>query len=263
MSGFASLGSGSRGNGTLVDLGGELILVDCGFTLKQAERRLARLSVAPGDISAILVTHEHSDHCAGVAALSHRYRIPVHASYGTLKATRGQIHGAMFDSHAPFHIGAVTVHPVIVPHDAREPTQFCFEHEGVRLGVVSDLGHVTPHVCEQYSGCRGLMMESNHDLPMLLNGGYPEPLKRRVAGKLGHLSNDQAAEFLGHVAHPDLSVAIGHVSEQNNHPERLETTFAAYRQRVRHLSFATQTDGIGWIDVDMRAPSRYGSGLFG
>ncbi len=263
MSGFASLGSGSRGNGTLVDLGGELILVDCGFPLKQTERRLARLDVAPGDISAILVTHEHSDHCAGVAALAHRYRIPVHASYGTLKAVREQIHGTVFDSHGPFAIGAVTVHPVIVPHDAREPTQFCFEHDGVRLGVVSDLGHVTPHVCEQYAGCQGLMMESNHDLPMLLGGSYPEPLKRRVAGRLGHLSNTQAADLLNKVAHPDLHVVIGHVSEQNNHPDCLDATFSPFREQVRQLQFATQNEGFGWIDVDTQTPSRYGFGLFG
>jgi phosphoribosyl 1,2-cyclic phosphodiesterase len=248
LTGFASLGSGSRGNGTLVEIGGELFLVDCGFGLRQAERRLARLDVRPGDLSAILVTHEHSDHASGVALLSHRYHVPVFASYGTLKATG--IPGQAFDSHAPFQVGSVVVHPVIVPHDAREPTQFVFQHGTTRLGVVSDLGHVTPFVSEQFSGCHGLLMESNYDLPMLLGGRYPEPVKRRIAGTLGHLSNDQATGFLAAVAHADLQVVVGHVSEQNNHPDLLAEAFEPYRERVARLEFATQSEGIDWIDID-------------
>jgi phosphoribosyl 1,2-cyclic phosphodiesterase len=250
LTGFASLGSGSRGNGTLVELGGELILVDCGFTLKQSQRRLARLGVAPGDLSAILVTHEHSDHVRGVAALAHRYAIPVFASFGTLKATH--LIGHAFDSHQPFQIGQVTVNPVIVPHDAREPTQFTFEHAGVRVGVVSDLGHVTPYVCEQFAGCHGLFMESNYDPAMLLHGRYPEPVKRRIAGNLGHLSNEQAAGFLATVCHDALQVVVGHVSEQNNHPELLEAAFDGLRERVASLDFATQQDGVDWVAVTER-----------
>lgn len=252
MSRFGSLGSGSRGNATLVELGGELILIDCGFTLKQAERRMARLEVRPGDLSAILVTHEHSDHAAGVAALAHKYAVPVLASFGTLKATGWRMRGEVFDSHRPFRIGAVTVTPVIVPHDAREPTQFTFEHHGERLGVVSDLGHATPFVCEQFKNCHGLMMESNHDVPMLLRGSYPEHLKRRIASNLGHLSNDQAAAFLGEVAHPDLQVVVGHVSEQNNHPELLQAAFEPHRTQVADLSFATQSKGADWVTIGQR-----------
>lgn len=249
MTGFASLGSGSRGNGTLVEIGGELILVDCGFPLKQTERRLARLNVRPGDISAVLVTHEHSDHVGGVAALAHKYALPVYASFGTLRALDFALRGEIFDSHTPFTVGAVTVTPVVVPHDAREPTQFCFHHEGVKLGVLSDLGHVTPFVCEQFSGCDGLMMESNHDVPMLLGGRYPESVKRRIAGNLGHLSNAQAATFLDLVAHPELQVVIGHVSEQNNHPELLDATFEPFHERVSSLQFATQSEGADWLEI--------------
>ena len=262
MTGFASLGSGSRGNGTVVDIGGELFLVDCGFTLKQAERRLARLSVRPGDLSAILVTHEHSDHAAGVAALAHRYAVPVYASFGTLKAASGLV-GNVFDSHEPFRIGAVTVSPVIVPHDAREPTQFLFEHGGVRLGVVSDLGHVTPFVCDQYAGCDGLMMESNYDPAMLSGGRYPESVKRRIAGNLGHLSNTQAAGFLDSVAHGSLRVVVGHVSEQNNHPEHLQAAFEPLRDRVATLDYATQSAGVAWVELNDSRPSRQEAGNAG
>jgi phosphoribosyl 1,2-cyclic phosphodiesterase len=254
LTGIASLGSGSRGNGTLVEIGGELILVDCGFTLKDAVRRMARLGIRPGDLSAILVTHEHSDHASGVAALAHKYAVPIYASFGTLKAAGWHLPGNMFDSHLPFRIGAVTVSPVIVPHDAREPTQFTFEHDGVRLGVVSDLGHVTPFVCEKFSGCHGLLMESNYDMPMLLRGRYPESLKRRIASNLGHLSNEQAAAFLAEVAHPGLQVVVGQVSEQNNHPELLEAAFEPIRGCVAELSYATQTDGVDWRSIGAAEP---------
>lgn len=259
MTGFASLGSGSRGNGTLVEIGGELVLVDCGFTLKQAERRLQRLDVRPGDLSAVLVTHEHSDHSSGVAALAHKYALPVFASYGTLKACSQALTGTAFDSHGAFEIGGVVVRPVIVPHDAREPTQFVFEHDRVRIGVVSDLGQVTPFVTAQFSGCTGLMMESNYDRNMLMGGRYPESVKRRVAGNLGHLSNEQAAAFLADIGHPELRVVVGHVSEQNNHPELLQERFEPLRANVGTLDYATQDEGAAWVQIDDAGNSR---GLF-
>jgi phosphoribosyl 1,2-cyclic phosphodiesterase len=249
LTAFASLGSGSRGNGTLVDIGGELILVDCGFTLKQAEARCRRLDVRPGDLSAILVTHEHSDHIGGVAALSHKYAIPVYASFGTLKAARHEIIGCPINSHNVFNVGEVAVVPVVVPHDAREPTQFVFQHRQTRVGVISDLGQITPFVAEQYQGCCGLMMESNHDRAMLNSGRYPESVKRRIGGDLGHLSNEQAAGFLDLVKHRTQRVVVGHVSEQNNHPDLLEQTFARFRAEVAELTFATQGSGAGWVEI--------------
>jgi len=249
LTAFASLGSGSRGNGTLIDLGGHLILVDCGFTLKQTEARLRRLDVRPGDLAAILVTHEHSDHIGGVAALAYKYCIPVHASYGTLRAAQGRLVGQAFDSHHPFMIGPVNVSPVIVPHDAREPTQFVFDYQGLRLGVVSDLGHVTPFVIEQFTGCRGLLMESNYEPDMLWCGRYPEAVKRRIDSPLGHLSNAQAAGFLAAIANPELDVVVGHVSEQNNHPEHLAAAFEPLRGEVAALQFATQEEGVHWVTL--------------
>ena len=132
--GFASLGSGSRGNGTLVAIGGALFLVDCGFNLKQTERRLARLQVSAGDITAILVSHEHSDHIAGVAALAHRYCLPVHASHGTLSRAPEGFNCQAFDGDVPFEIAGVTINPVCVPHDAREPTQFTLSHGDEKIG---------------------------------------------------------------------------------------------------------------------------------
>ena len=188
--GVASLGSGSRGNGTLVAIGGAVFLVDCGFTLKQTEQRLARLQLSPGDLSAILVSHEHSDHIAGVTALSHRYGIPVFA----LRHVQKRPHDfscTPFDGDMPFEVEGVVVNPVVVPHDAREPTQFTLQHDDMKIGVL-DPGSVTEHVVTQFAHCDYLLLEANHDRAMLQRGSYPPALKRRVGGDLGHLSNTQA-----------------------------------------------------------------------
>lgn len=245
--GFASLGSGSRGNGTVVCVGGALFLVDCGFTLKQTEKRLARLGLSAGDLDAIVVSHEHSDHISGVAALAHKYAIPVHASYGTLNSGREISHAIPFDGDSSFVCGDVLVKPVCVPHDAREPTQFVFESDSARIGVLSDLGCVTQHVIDQFKGCDYLLLEANHDRTMLRNGGYPQRLKARVGADHGHLSNEQAYALLADVAHPDLQVVIGHISEQNNCTERLRQVFAPLHAAVSSLQFATQEHGFDWI----------------
>ena len=252
---LASLGSGIKGNATLVQLGGELLLVDCGFSTKQVTKRLEKLELAPGDITALLVTHEHSDHMRGVQTLAHRFNIPVYASHGTLKAMDFSLAAHSFDSHGSFEIGNVTVMPVAVPHDAREPTQFVFGCDGIKIGVLSDLGHVTPHVVSAYRDCDLLMMESNHDVDMLMAGRYPPSLKRRVGGVHGHLSNRQAAELLGAIGHADLRVVIGHVSEQNNALSLIEEALGDYRPKLRSLEIASQNDGVSWQTFGDLAPS--------
>ena len=245
--GVASLGSGSRGNGTLVAIGGAVFLVDCGFTLKQTEQRLARLQLSPGDLSAILVSHEHRDHIAGVTALSHRYGIPVFASYGTFKNGPKDFSCTPFDGDMPFEVEGVIVNPVVVPHDAREPTQFTLQHDDLKIGVLSDLGSVTEHVVTQFAHCDYLLLEANHDRAMLQRGSYPPALKRRVGGDHGHLSNTQALELLERIAHAGLHVIIGHVSEQNNDLDLVESLFAPLRPRLAGLSVATQKEGQKWI----------------
>jgi len=207
---------------------------------------MARLDVAPGDITALLVTHEHVDHVRGVEVLAHRYNIPVYGSHGTLKAMGYSLAAQRIDSHCNFTIGTVTVTPVAVPHDAREPTQFVLHAQGTKVGVLSDLGHVTPHVVHHYRDCDLLLMEANHDLEMLQSGRYPPPLKRRVGGQLGHLSNRQAVALLQAVGHARQRVIIGHVSEQNNSQALLEAAFATLRDSVASLVIADQADGIGW-----------------
>lgn len=251
--GLASLGSGSKGNGTVVAMRSEaeaatpdvLFLVDCGFSLKQTEKRLARLGLSGGDLDAIFVSHEHSDHMSGVAALAHKFAIPVYASFGTARRLDVKCH--TFDGDQRFTVRGVSVNPVRVPHDAREPTQFVFEDAVDKVGVLSDLGKITQHVIDQYAACSHLLMEANHDLNMLRNGRYTPALKRRVAADYGHLNNEQAYALLHEIAHPELAVVIGHVSEQNNCPNILANLFAPMRDRVAELQIATQSDGIGWL----------------
>jgi phosphoribosyl 1,2-cyclic phosphodiesterase len=264
LSRLASLGSGSRGNGTVVEIGSERILVDCGFTLRQAEERLERIGLKPPDLSAVLVTHEHSDHAGGVGALAFKYALPVFASFGTLDAASrngATLIGTAINSHASFPIGEVEVVPVVVPHDAREPTQFVFRHEAVAIGVISDLGCITPFVVEQYRHLDGLLMESNYDPNMLMRGRYPERVKRRIAGDLGHLSNEQSTQFLDAVAHPDLKVVIGHVSEENNHPDLLLEAFDQRGSLVRELRYATQDLGVDWLEVGDGVSGERATGL--
>ncbi|MCZ6888222.1 MAG: MBL fold metallo-hydrolase [Gammaproteobacteria bacterium] len=248
---LASLGSGSRGNGTLLAFENTYVLVDCGFPLKQTWARLARLGVEPQALSAILVTHEHSDHASGVVALGQRFKIPVYLSHGSLHCIRG-----LDDLARPFNAGDVMmindveVRAVAVPHDAREPTQFVFRWGRHQVGILTDIGHITPHVTSSYGACTGLFMESNHDRGMLMRGAYPERLKRRIAGDFGHLSNEQAAAFLDSVVHDALThVVVGHVSEQNNSKDRLEHVFARFAARIPSFSYATQDDGIGWLEL--------------
>tara|TARA_B100000959_G_scaffold243128_1_gene266140 strand:- start:137 stop:946 length:810 start_codon:yes stop_codon:yes gene_type:complete len=253
--GFASLGSGSRGNATVIALKssgptGSLttnFLVDCGFSLRQAEKRLVRMGLSGGDLDAILVSHEHADHISGVAALAHKYGIPIYASHGTLSGARHEINGNAFDGDVPFEIKGVSINPVRIPHDTREPTQFVFSNEDEVIGVLSDLGSVTQHVIDQYRGCTHLLMEANHDTDMLQGGSYPPALKRRVGADYGHLSNTQALALLDAIKHPDLHVVIGHVSEQNNDPDVLTALFDSRRGQVRSLQIANQQSGFNWI----------------
>ena len=249
---FASLGSGSRGNATLLEAGDSLLLIDCGFSVRETDARLARLGISARQLSAILVTHEHSDHCSGVARLSRRYQIPVYMSHGTWASGRcGEVHQLHhFHSEAAFNVGEVEVMPVAVPHDAREPCQFVFRHGARQLGVLTDLGSITQLVTRHYEGCQALLLECNHDPVMLRDGPYPEALKRRVGGEWGHLSNQQAAEFLARVQGPQLQhVVIAHISEKNNDKTRVLQALEVDYQRCAALCWADQKTGFDWLSI--------------
>jgi phosphoribosyl 1,2-cyclic phosphodiesterase len=249
---FASLGSGSKGNGTLVATELSCVLIDCGFSVTETVRRLARLGMEPGDLDAILVTHEHSDHVAGVLRLARRYGIAVYASHGTIVAADlAGIAPRVVDLHQRFTIGDIEVTPVAVPHDAREPCQYVFSNNARTLGVLTDLGSASSHVIERYQACDALMLEFNHDEKMLQDGPYPYSLKRRVAGNWGHLSNRQAAILLSQLEHQRLQhLVVSHVSETNNTSELACQAVNAVLQREDVMLLAEQENGFSWIGIN-------------
>jgi phosphoribosyl 1,2-cyclic phosphodiesterase len=250
---FASLGSGSKGNSTVVESDTACVMVDCGFGLRNACTRLERIGKSPEDLTAIIVTHEHSDHWKGIGALSAKYNIPVYLSAGSLKAKEIQAGEALFnciDSHKDFYVGDICIKPVPVPHDAREPIQYILSNGKVQLGILTDLGHFTPHVVSSYSKCDALLLECNYDDDMLLDGPYPRFLKDRVSGMFGHLSNRQAADLLLAL---DLSrlktLVIGHISAKNNDVSLIKAAIEPLCGEDIVLSFADQESGSPWMEM--------------
>jgi phosphoribosyl 1,2-cyclic phosphodiesterase len=249
---FASLGSGSKGNATLVRAGDTLVMIDCGFSLRETTRRLHRLGVEPQQLNAILVTHEHSDHSSGVAGLSRKHRIPVYLTHGTASTGRcdDSFELCCFNCELSFSIGDLSVRPVTVPHDAVEPCQYRFTWRGRSLGVLTDLGSITPHVVDNYRDCHSLLLEFNHDLPTLLAGQYPPQLKRRVGGDWGHLNNEQAADLLQKIEGAALKhLVVAHVSEKNNSREKTEQALLSVFDSLDRVVFAQQVEGFDWLEI--------------
>ncbi len=250
---FSYLGSGSRGNSALIEADGTCIMLDCGFSLRETQLRLKRLGRSPADIDAVLVTHEHSDHAKGVGALARRHGLKIHMTAGTFAGCRDRDIPTLrtLNCHAPFEIGAFRIVPVPVPHDAREPCQFVFEHGDLRLGVLTDAGHVTRHMLSAYAGCDTLMLECNHDLEMLARGPYPPALRRRVGGDLGHLNNDQAARMIRELGKEGLGQVLAvHVSEKNNtHVLARDALASALDCEPTAVSVVQQDQGLGWQPV--------------
>lgn len=247
---FTSLGSGSRGNSTLISSNQCKVLVDCGFSVRETEKRLAKKGVEPAAIDAIFVTHEHGDHGNGVGRFGRRYKVPIYATEGTLNSidTKNcQTIELTRDEYIEF--GDLCVLPISVPHDAHEPSQYIFEHAEKRLGILTDLGHITDHVVAHYRTCHALLLEANHDLAQLWNGSYPESVKQRIAGDYGHLSNCQSIELLDRLDAPSLnSVVLAHLSDENNCPNVVTEQFERFRTSFS-VQLASQELGSGWVEV--------------
>ncbi len=250
---IASLGSGSRGNGTLVEDENTCLLIDLGFTIKESVRRLGRLGRSPGDIDAILVTHEHADHVNGVAPFARKFSIPVYMTPGTYNPDRQGVYPDLrsINCHRNFRVGGIGVEPVTVPHDAKEPCQFILSSGGLKVGVLTDLGHISAWVQTRYERCDALLLECNHDPDMLADGPYPWPLKVRVAGAHGHLSNAQAASLLDRVELGCLQqLVVSHISEKNNHPDLAKASLQPVLQDWSgDLVISSQNEGFDWIEV--------------
>ena len=266
MSGFrfASLGSGSSGNAMVIEAGGgsqggtaaTRVLLDCGFGPRELTARLLRLGLGIDDFDAILVTHEHSDHSAGVFKAAQGRDLEVYLTHGTLtgmppvKSEPARV--VMVDSHRPFVIGELEISPFPVPHDAREPVQFVFSDGHSRLGVLTDTGTITPHIVAMLNGCDALVLECNHDVDMLANGTYPKVLKQRIGGRFGHLDNHATSALLAAIDRTRLQhVVAAHLSLQNNTPELARAALAAAMGcDAEWICVATQETGFSWREFD-------------
>ncbi len=252
---FAILGSGSQGNCLVVEAGRTALLVDCGFSAGETLRRLARLGLPAERLSGVLVTHEHDDHVGGVPRLARKLGIPVWLTPGTLRGLEPLFAGLdgvhTIEGYAPLCIGDVEVHPFPVPHDAREPAQFVFGDGDVRIGLLTDVGTVTPLIQRTLSGCDALVLECNHDLDLLAGGAYPPNLKQRIAGRFGHLDNQASAHLLASLERGRLQhVVAAHLSQSNNRPELAQAALAgALGCTPDWVAVASQDGGLGWRDV--------------
>jgi len=254
---FASLASGSKGNCLVVEADGTRVLLDCGLAPRETGRRLARLGLAPADLSAIVLTHEHDDHAGHALAFAAAHRLPLCLTYGTRSALEeagkasGEAPLRLIDGRSALALDALEVRPFTVPHDAREPVQFVFSDGASRLGVLTDIGASTAHVEAMLSGCHALVLECNHDPALLWGGSYPKWLKERIAGPFGHLDNGAAERLLGALDRTRLQhVVCAHLSEQNNRPELARAALArALGCDPDWVGIATQDEGFGWREL--------------
>jgi phosphoribosyl 1,2-cyclic phosphodiesterase len=251
---FKSLGSGSTGNATLVEATGlrpRRLLVDCGLGIRQLSVRLAQAGLADGDIDAIFITHEHSDHIGCARQFARRHRIPVWMSRGTqegigLPDFDGLLNTAR-DGEA-IDLGELQLMPFTVPHDAREPLQLTCTDGASKLGLLTDLGHATAHLLAHLAHCDALLLECNHDSELLAQSAYPPFLKRRVGGMYGHLSNAAAGEIARSVAHGGLrQLVAAHLSQQNNRPELAHQAMAEALGNSAELVIADAGTGTPWL----------------
>lgn len=225
------LASGSRGNSTVIATARTRVLVDCGLSCRETCRRLAAQGIAPESLSAVLITHEHSDHVNGLHVMAKKFNLPVFMTEATHGAWQRQHKDSagnrvraerleLFSSGKVFSVGDLEVLPFTIPHDAADPVGFRFTGEGVRVALATDLGYMPQNVKDQLRGCDGLILESNHDLEMLRVGPYPWAVKQRVMSRVGHLSNESLAEFLTTDYDGGATfIILAHLSEQNNLPD--------------------------------------------
>lgn len=239
-----SLGSGSRGNSTLVHIDGRYVLIDNGFTLRETAKRLP---VNPKEISGILLTHEHSDHIEGVSALAKEYDIPVHIPLALKQVTSFKLDGANVICHndGEFELDGVKVTSFRVPHDAKYTVGYKLERGEHSFACVTDCGEFIKPVLDNVSGVKNILIESNYDLEMLRGGSYPPALKRRIEGRLGHLSNEECARICQILAKKGTQrFILGHLSENNNIPE------VAYDKTAKALSETNKVVFLGVTSQD-------------
>jgi phosphoribosyl 1,2-cyclic phosphodiesterase len=225
------LASGSKGNSIFIEGKSGAILLDAGLSAKETHGRIDRSGLDAGQVEAVLVTHEHSDHIKGLDVLARRMNVPVYATEGTLhdflhhrRTSDKPIETRVCRSHERFSVGDFCIEPFATSHDAAEPCGYIIQENGTRIGYCTDTGVISPRMLELLRKCDGIILESNHCPDMLRNGPYPESLKRRIRSKHGHLSNPAAASCLRMLGKDVPQVILAHLSETNNTPERAKVS---------------------------------------
>ena len=255
---FCSLGSGSGGNATIVEARSgastSRLLIDCGFSLREFETRLSRAALACEDLDAVFVTHEHGDHIGCAVNLARRHELPLWMSRGTWRAIgRPELPGLLRFARdgQSIEVGDLLLMPYTVAHDAQEPLQLRCSDGAHHLGVLTDVGSITPHLLAQLQRCDALLLECNHDQALLAASRYPASLKARIGGRLGHLSNDTAAQILAACLHGGLKhLVAAHLSEQNNTSQLARETLARVcGGDAGDIVVADPLRGFGWLSL--------------
>lgn len=225
---LTSIASGSSGNCIFVGSENGSLLVDAGISAKRIEKGLKELQVNPADLSGILITHEHIDHIGGLGVLMRRYKLPVFATVGTIDSMRqsgklGEVDKSLFyavKADQPFQLNDMVIDPTAIWHDAKEPVCYSFYKDRKKASVATDLGNFDEYVVEKLKGSDILFVEANHDVHMLEVGRYPYPLKQRILGRNGHLSNERCGQLISKLMCDNLKhIYLGHLSKDNNYPD--------------------------------------------
>ncbi|MEM6704117.1 MAG: MBL fold metallo-hydrolase [Acidobacteriota bacterium] len=254
------LGSGSKGNAVLVECHGKRLLVDCGFSCRELERRCRRRGIELRRVDAIVLTHEHADHCRGAERISRRHGIDIFATPGTARGRAlRRVPVRELRKNQRQEIAGFVIEAFDVPHDAREPVGLVVESSGgTRVGVLADAGRFDERAARSLEDLHGLVLESNHDEGMLRTGPYPWALKQRVAGAQGHLSNIEAGEAVRRLAADSLEWVVAyHLSEVNNMPALAENALAEALDRTGSsavVELAAQGRPTPWLTAN--APRR-------
>lgn len=255
---LCSIASGSSGNCIYVGSDATHLLVDAGISGKKVETGLRELELTGADIDGILITHEHSDHIAGLGVLCRKYGIPVYATKGTIQAikqgcTKNTIEDSLFheiEADKKMIIKDVTVSPMRVSHDAAEPVAYRIGYEGKKVAICTDLGFYNDYTVECLKGMDALLIEANHDVNMLQVGPYPYYLKQRILGNRGHLSNENSGRLINSILHDHLkAIVLGHLSKENNLPE------LAYEAVRMEISLSDNTYNAGDFPISVACRS--------
>lgn len=261
MLGLTVLGSGSSGNALVLQAGDDAILLDSGFSARDFERRCGTAGVDPGQVRAIVVSHEHRDHIAGLGPVARRLGVPVYCNRMTREAIRQALRRppanfCIFSSGNSFEINGFEIEPFSIPHDAIDPVAFVFRWKGIKVGIATDFGYASQLIQHQLEGCDALVLESNHDIEMLRDSNRPWHLKQRILSRHGHLSNDASMELLSKVVDDRTHcLVLAHASRECNRYELIEKRASQCLSEINrtgiHSQVARQEEPLPtlWIEA--------------